>query len=182
MNNIPFQALYEDKTEGREYLMDKYSLNQLTSTRYLALGLKKRAQEPIETNIELFGGVNYNELPNSKSDTSKYLSCEAAFLYKNAICNRDIEDTRFGASYLPGTKKEVESIGNLLKSNKWDVNVTEGKNASEDKVKYLVGKNSKSIMHIATHGFAFPDKENIKKEMKLELKEVMSDIKLQIIQ
>jgi CHAT domain-containing protein len=167
MNNIPFQALNEDKTEGREYLMDKYSLNQLTSTRYLALGLKKRAEEPIETNIALFGGVNYNDLPDSKSDTSNYLSFEAAFLYKNAITNRDIEDTRSGASYLPGTKKEVENIGDLLKSNKWNVNVIEGKNASEDKVKNLVGKNSKSIMHIATHGFAFPDKENNKKRTEI---------------
>jgi CHAT domain-containing protein/tetratricopeptide (TPR) repeat protein len=169
MNNIPFQALYEDKTEGREYLMDKYSLNQLTSTRYLALGLKKRAEELIETNIALFGGVNYNDLPDSKSDTSNYLSSEAAFLYKNAITNRDIEDTRSGASYLPGTKKEVENIGDLLKSNKWDVNVIEGKNASEDKVKNLAGKNSKSILHIATHGFAFPDKENNKKRNEIGL-------------
>ena len=169
MNNIPFQALYEDKMEGREYLMDKYSLNQLTSTRYLALGLKKRAEEPIETNIALFGGVNYNDLPDSKSDTSNYLSSEAAFLYKNAIASRDLEDTRSGASYLPGTKKEVEGIADLLKSNKWDVNVIEGKNASEDKVKNLVGKNSKSIMHIATHGFAFPDKENNKKRTEIGL-------------
>ena len=169
MNNIPFQALYEDKAEEREYLMDKYSLNQLTSTRYLALGLKKRAEEPIETNIALFGGVNYNDFPDSKSDSSTNLSSEAAFLYKNAIVNRDLEDTRSGASYLPGTKKEVEGIADLLKSNKWNVNVIEGKNASEDKVKNLVGKNSKSIMHIATHGFAFPEKENNKKRTEIGL-------------
>ena len=50
-----------------------------------------------------------------------------------------------------------------------DVNVVEGKNASEDKVKNLVGKNSKSIMHIATHGFAFPDKENNKKRTEIGL-------------
>ena len=167
MNNIPFQALYEDKTEGREYLMDKYSLNQLTSTRYLALGLKKRAEEPIETNIVLFGGVNYNDLPDSKAHSSDNLSSEAAFLYKNAITNRDLEDTRSGASYLPGTKKEVENIADLLKINKWDVNVIEGKNASEDKVKNLVGKDSKSILHIATHGFAFPEKENNKKRTEI---------------
>ncbi len=163
MNNIPFQALYEDNAEGREYLLDKYSLNQLTSTRYLALGLKKRAQELIETNIALFGGVNYNDFPETKSDTPNYVSSESAFVYKNLIASRDLDDTRSGASYLPGTKKEVENIADLLKSNKWEVTTTEGKNASENKFKAFSGTNNKSILHIATHGFAFPDKEQIKR-------------------
>ncbi len=164
MNNIPFQALYGDKAEGREYLLDKYSLNQLTSTRYLALGLKKKSQEPIETNIALFGGVNYNDFPETKSDTSNYVASEAAFLYKNLIASRNLDDTRSGASYLPGTKKEVENIADLLKSNKWEVTTTEGKNASENKFKAFSGINSKSILHIATHGFAFPDKEERKRK------------------
>jgi CHAT domain-containing protein len=164
MNNIPFQALYEDNTEGREYLLDKYSLNQLTSTRYLALGLKKKSQEPIETNIALFGGVNYNDYPEIINDESNYLMSDASFLYKNSITSRDLADTRSGASYLPGTKKEVENIADLLKSSKWEVTTTEGKNASENKIKAFSGTNSKSILHIATHGFAFPDKVESKRE------------------
>ena len=170
MNNVSFQALYEDKTEGREYLIDKYSLNQLTSTRYLALGLKKRAQEPIETNIALFGGVNYNDFPEAKSDSLNPLSVEAAFLYKNVIANRSSDnDARAGAAYLPGTKKEVENIAGLLKANNWNVSIVEGKNASENKVKAFEGKNGRSILHIATHGFAFPDKDENKKKSALAL-------------
>jgi CHAT domain-containing protein len=164
MNNIPFHALYEEKSEGREYLLDKYSLNQLTSTRYLALGLKKKSQEPIKTDIALFGGVNYNDFPEINLDTSNYVASDAAFLYKNIMASRDLEDTRSGASYLPGTKKEVEGIAELLTSNKWDVFVSEGKNASEEKIKNFSGKNSKSILHIATHGFAFSDKSTKQKK------------------
>lgn len=161
LNNIPFQALYQEKDGMREYLMDKYSMNQLTSTRYLALGLKQKEQETIEPSIALFGGINYKDFPNVKTDTSNHdQSAEAAFLYKNAVVlNRDLDSSRAGASYLPGTKKEVEAIADVLKLNKWQVDVSEGKNATENKIKSLSGNNSKSILHIATHGFAFPDKE-----------------------
>ena len=160
LNNIPFQALYQEKDGAKEYLMDKYSMHQLTSTRYLALGLKQKADENIGTNIALFGGVNYNEFPTAKADTLDNIASEAAFLFKNTVAQRGIDDsTRNGARYLPGTKKEVENIAGLLKSNKWDVRVVEGKEASEGKIKSFSGSNSKSIVHIATHGFAFPDKE-----------------------
>ena len=163
LNNISFNALYQEKDGAKEYLIDKYSMQQLTSTRYLALGLKKKASETIETNIALFGGVNYNDFPNSKADTISNLSAEASFLYKNAIVNRGTEENnRAGISYLPGTKKEVENISGLLKSNNWNVTILEGKDASEDKIKSFSGINSRSIVHIATHGFAFPDKQENK--------------------
>ena len=169
LNNIPLQALYKEVNGQREYVMDKFSMNQLTSTRYLAIDLKQKEQKTIETSIALFGGVNYNDFPETKSDTSNYLASEAAFLYKNLIASRDLEDTRSGASYLPGTKKEVENIADLLKSNKWEVTTTEGKNASENKFKAFSGTNSKSILHIATHGFAFPEKEEKRKEMAFSM-------------
>jgi CHAT domain-containing protein/tetratricopeptide (TPR) repeat protein len=171
LNNIPFQALYKEENGQREYVMDKYSLHQLTSTRYLALDLKKKEQEPIESSIALFGGINYNDYPNVKTDTANHdQSTEAAFLFKNAIViNREIDSTRTGASYLPGTKKEVEIIANVLNAKKWQVDVSEGKNATENKIKSYSGSNSKAILHIATHGFAFPDKEEKRKELTFSM-------------
>jgi CHAT domain-containing protein/tetratricopeptide (TPR) repeat protein len=171
MNNIPFQALYEDKTEGREYLLDKYSLNQLTSTRYLALGLKQKEQDKIEPSIALFGGINYNDYPNAVIDTlNSEGSSEAAFLYKNAVVlNRELDSTRTGASYLPGTNKEVETIADVLKSKQWQVDISKGKNATENKIKSLSGKSSKAILHIATHGFAYPDKEEKRKDIAFRM-------------
>lgn len=162
LNNIPFHALFNIKDEKRNYVIDYYTLHQLTSTRYLALGLKQKTNEITEPNIALFGGINYNDIPTSKSDSVNELGMETAFLYKHI--NREINDSsRSGGSYLPGSKKEVDNIAELLKSKQWDVSLVEDKNASEGKVKYFSGTNSKSILHIATHGFAFPDKvENIK--------------------
>ena len=171
LNNIPFQALYKEENGQREYVMDKFTLHQLTSTRYLALGLKQKEQETIEPSIALFGGINYNDFPNAVIDTlNSDESSEAAFLYKNAIVhNRELDSTRTGASFLPGTKKEVESISDILKSKQWQVDIAEGKNASENKIKSLSGSNSKAILHIATHGFAYPDKEEKRKELAFSM-------------
>ena len=171
INNIPFQALYKEENDQREYVMDKFTLHQLTSTRYLALDLKKKEQEPIEPSIALFGGINYNDYPNAVIDTlNSEESSKAAFLYKNAIVlNRELDSTRTGASYLPGTKKEVESISDILKSKQWQVDISEGKNATENKIKSFSGKSSKAILHIATHGFAYPDKEEKRKELAFSM-------------
>ncbi len=171
LNNIPFQALYKEVNGQREYVMDNFKLHLLTSTRYLALDLKKKEQEPIDNSIALFGGINYNDYPNAVIDTSTINeSSEAAFLYKNAITlNRDLNSTRAGVSYLPGTKTEVNTIAQLLKNNNWSVDMADGKNASEKKIKSYSGNNSKSILHIATHGFAYPVKEEKKQDMALRM-------------
>lgn len=153
LNNIPFHSLYNYKDEKRNYVIDNYTLHQLTSTRYLALGLKQKVNEITEASIVLFGGINYNDMPTSKSDSVNDLAIETA----NII--RDIDDSsRSGASYLPGSKKEVDNIAELLKSKQWNVSLVDGKNASEGKLKSFSEANSKSILHIATHGFAFADK------------------------
>ena len=167
LNNIPFQALYKEENGQREYVMDKFTLHQLTSTRYLALDLKKKEQEAIEPSIALFGGINYNDYPNVITDTTNHNeSSEAAFLYKNAIVqNRNLDSTRTGAKYLPGTKKEVETIANVLTTKQWNIDISEGKNATENKIKSFSGNKSKAILHIATHGFAFPNKEEKRKDM-----------------
>ncbi len=171
LNNIPFHALYKEDNGRREYVMDNFTVHQLTSTRYLALDLKKKEQEPIGSSIALFGGINYNDYPNAVVDTLiKEQSTEATFLYQHSVVtNRDLDSTRSGASYLPGTKAEVNSIAQLLKNNNWNVDMAEGKNASENKIKSYSGNNSKSILHIATHGFAYPDKEEKKQEMALRM-------------
>ena len=171
LNNIPFQALHKKENEQIEYVMDKFTLHQLTSTRYLALGLKQKAQELIQSSIALFGGINYNDYPNAVADTTNHNeSSEAAFLYKNAIVqNRNLDSTRTGAKYLPGTKKEIETIANVLTTKQWNIDISEGKNATENKIKSLSGNNSKAILHIATHGFAFPDKEVKRKDLAFNM-------------
>ena len=51
---------------------------------------------------------------------------------------------------LPGTRKEVEKVAELLRAGRWDVETHTGKEASEALIKSV---RSPRILHIATHGF-----------------------------
>jgi len=97
--NVPFHAIYAPKGKGdevlaaktdkrgviiqneraateqnAEYLMDRYTMHQLTSTRYLAMGLKQKAKETIGNTLAMVGGVNYDYLPGSTSQRNSTLS------------------------------------------------------------------------------------------------------------
>jgi CHAT domain-containing protein len=169
LNNIPFQALYKEENGQREYVMDKFTLHQLTSTRYLALGLKQKEQETIESSIALFGGVDYDAFNHTKTDTTR-IEDQSSFVFKYVLTSRGSNDSlRSGLEYLPGTKKEVEDIALVLKQNNWNVSVSTEKNASENSIKSFSEENSKSILHIATHGFAIAEKIESKKRTSLGL-------------
>jgi CHAT domain-containing protein/Tfp pilus assembly protein PilF len=59
--------------------------------------------------------------------------------------------------YLKGTLDEATTLSNILKENGVAVNCYIGKNASEKNLKTTVNESIPSIVHIATHGFFFPD-------------------------
>ena len=128
LNNVPFHALYSQRhggdiidkdfkfpiTEtGAFYLLNKYSLHRLSSTRLLALGLKEKALEKINKSIVLFGGIDYNYFPNlyiPKYDSSKSVVC-------------GLQNDTF--PYLESSKVEVQTINNKLKSVGWQTNLYE---------------------------------------------------------
>ena len=63
--------------------------------------------------------------------------------------------SRSGIRQLPGTKKEISSIYNLLSQHDWEVDLYEQSNATENQLKNV---DSPRILHLATHGFFFPKK------------------------
>ena len=174
LNNVPFHAIYapsgkgnvitQAKTEKRGvlikseqatteqnavYLMDRYTLHELTSTRYLAMGLKEKAKEPIGTNLAMVGGVNYEFLPGSTSTPKKNK--------KNKNEARSNASSSGNLAYLEGTKIEVAQINQQATTATWRTKLIESNNATEENLTYLEGKHAKSIIHIATHGYAFPE-------------------------
>jgi len=66
--------------------------------------------------------------------------------------------------YLPGSLSETEKINGFLNSKKFGVNYFKQNNASEEIFKEKIG--SSSFVHIATHGFFFPDPEQVKQEFE----------------
>jgi CHAT domain-containing protein len=172
--NVPFHAIYSPKGKGdemmaaktdkrgvvlesehviaesnSEFLIDRYSLLQLTSTRYLAMGLKQKSKEPIGNTMAMVGGVNYDYLPGSTASSKKN--------------KKDKKASRSGASssgklnYLEGTKTEVEQINNQVSTAKWQTKLIENNEAIEENITKLEAKEAKGILHLATHGYAFPE-------------------------
>jgi CHAT domain-containing protein len=172
--NVPFHALYAPKGKGDEvlaaktdkrgviiqnekatteqnanYLMDRYTLHQLTSTRYLAMGIKQKEKEKIGNNIAMVGGVNYDYLLGTQIASKK--------TKKNKNASRSSESAFGKLAYLEGTKTEVEQIASSVTQNNWQATLLENNDATEEKIIKLENKEAKSILHIATHGYAFPE-------------------------
>jgi CHAT domain-containing protein/Flp pilus assembly protein TadD len=172
--NIPFHALYAQKENGdqkveqktskrgvivqsekvkteikAEYLIDRYTLHQLTSTRYLAMGLKQKSQEPISKSIAMVGGVNYDFL-NSKDAKPKKQKGKSN-------STRSSQSASGKLAYLEGTKLETETIKDSVQAKEWKIEMFSSNDATEDNLVRLEGRHAKSILHIATHGYAFPE-------------------------
>jgi CHAT domain-containing protein len=69
-------------------------------------------------------------------------------------------------NYLPGTLNETENIQTFLNKKKHTVTCLSASNASENNFKEQA--NNAGILHISTHGFFYPDPEQVKAEMKAE--------------
>lgn len=166
LNKIPFAALYSKKNGGDEvtydkktkkivsktesganYLMNRYTLHQLTSTRYLAMGIKEKSMNKIDKSIALIGGVNYDYLPGVKKKTVKK---------EMLLATREANFTQ-PLGYLAGTKLEVDAISKQMQNNGWETTLLENDSATEDNVIKYENQTAKGILHIATHGFAFPN-------------------------
>jgi CHAT domain-containing protein len=65
-------------------------------------------------------------------------------------------------NYLPFSEEEVEQIKNSGTKNLFPVTLISGEQATEESLKELQGKRSPAVLHIATHGFFFPDPEQQK--------------------
>ena len=147
--NVPFHSFSVPREkEGQRYLMDKYTLHQLISTRYLAMGLKDKQKERIAPSISIVGGVNYDYLPGSSNDV---------LINSNLANTRDLGSASLKVRFLPGTVKEAKAIESVLSKNRWETTYLQGGNAKEERLTEFSHNNAKGIMHIATHGYAFPE-------------------------
>ncbi len=156
---ISFAALAVNSSET---LSDRYRLVQLNTTATVV----ERTVHNITASgrLVLYGGVEYDV----DSTAMKLSSLQYS---GNGVASRSLTDDygRDGVkefTYLFGTGKEVAGISRLANQNKYQVSLEEGKNASEESFKALSGKNSPVILHIATHGFFFPDPKNNNKDDK----------------
>lgn len=126
LHQVAFAALPYRRTAGKasQYLIDHYQIKQVSSTRQIAIASTDVSYQSIHS-AQLYGGIQYD----STSSVS-------------------------GAwSFLPGTKREVEQIGQFIGPKAL---IISSNKATETRLKDVSGQ-SPEVLHMATHGFSFPE-------------------------
>jgi CHAT domain-containing protein/tetratricopeptide (TPR) repeat protein len=169
-----------EKKLGDSFLIDKYELHQLTTTKYLAdINFNKSTR--METTICLVGGINYNIIPKRLPEKEKIIKTNTV-VYANNIhrellsqYSKNSKTTRIETeiSYLPGTMQEINNIDSILSVHHWKTTVRTATDASEQQLKSDWSLQSSGIIHIATHGFSFPEVNEVDSEsIKLQPKKL----------
>lgn len=129
----------------------RYNIYRLSSTRNL---LDSSGAHQKQSAV-LFGGLNYDTSTDEMVSVSRSLPSR---VYSSSSYDGPIPSTRKGWSYLPGTYSEVTKISDILDVKHINNQVITGMNGTEEVFKNVC-LDTPSILHIATHGFYFSEKE-----------------------
>jgi len=107
----------------------------------------------------LSGGIRYDTDSSLLSLANQNIALRSTELSGAPVFHPDSSATRAGdLNYLPATATEVLEIGQMLRAANFSTKVDTGFYASEEAVRSLgIGKPSPRIIHLATHGYFFPD-------------------------
>ena len=134
-------------------LADRYQLNSLTSTRQLVA-----SQDTIGSNglsAAIFGGIRYDVDSTFMRDTIQQNQLEDLAL---SPLERTEQEPGQNWSFLSGTDREANEIGEIILQQEGAVIVFKGYAATEESFKALSRQGaSPRIIHLATHGYFYPD-------------------------
>ncbi len=163
VENVYFSPTGAFFNTGIEYLPDdmginfcnKYNTFRLSSTKELVIHRVRTLRK-----AALFGGANFDLLPSN--DTLSFQQESHDSIRTVSFDSLQLDGLRGGSvasgfSYLPGTKKEVDTISKLLVDSNIAADLYTGDNAKESAFKRLSGTNI-GIIHVATHGFYYTKK------------------------
>lgn len=144
LSRINLSAIYD----GVQRLSEKYDFYEVSTTAII--GERMKTRDTNNGKIIIYGDVNYNE----DTETME----QVAYSYKTyspgtQLATRSI--SRGSWDLLPGTKDEIDSISNIVRSKVNSLQVYNMNNANEESFKAL-NRKSPDIIHIATHGFFYP--------------------------
>ena len=133
-------------------LADKYELIELGSTRQLVIPIKAKI---VNNDAILFGGILYEK----DSSIQRNEQIVVSRTKEEKSFNKDTILRGGSWTYLPYSEIEVNSVGEIMKNSGINVKLKKGYEATEESFKSIGGKlhPSPKILHIATHGYFFPD-------------------------
>ncbi len=138
-------------------LSDRFDLVALGSSRQL---VATQVQPPAHTPAVVFGAIQY-EMDSSSITSSIDYVCPGN---NRGLSFNQTDSTLRGDTwnYLKWSEKEVENVRAALSGAGVDARIIKGRQATEESFKQIgQGGPSPRILHISTHGYFFPDPENI---------------------
>lgn len=143
---------------NRQILAEKHHFIQVSSAAQIA-DYDFTFLDPTDK-IVLYGGIDFNAHTSTvKKNNYNYTVARNA----NRVASLDIKRYAPVFSYLMATVREVDNIYKLDFRHKYNITVLKGNSATEESFKFLDGGNSPAVIHLATHGFFFPDPGGFKK-------------------
>lgn len=139
-----------------ETLADQYNLVALNSTRQLVI---PKEIENKNNEIILMGGIEY-EIDSTQLQSEEVLASRS----RGFTAFENLDTTLRGGEwrYLPGTDQEIRSLGRILNDSDFKIETKKGFDATEEYFKSLEvdqmnNTYSPTVIHLATHGYFFPD-------------------------
>jgi CHAT domain-containing protein len=147
-------------TPNGNTLTEKHRLTILGSTRQLVVPPVSTTQQ--SATVQLYGGIQYDATPTLVANTPSKPEDLAARRGPDITQN---DSTLRGENwnYLRWTEVEVNTAADLMKTKGITPTLKKGSQATEESFKALgTTAPSPRILHLATHGFFFPDPKESK--------------------
>ena len=156
LHQIPIESL---PIGDGKIMSDVYNMHRLSSTRELV----KKKKEMKYTKATLYGGLNYDMTDDELLSASQTYIKDASTEY--FVSRGLLEDSIRGYKWdnLSNTQQEVDYISDLMKKNQITTQTYKGNKGNEESFKALSGCEY-NIIHLATHGFFYPDEEAKEKD------------------
>lgn len=154
LNNIGIEYLVD--MDGKHLISQKRNYYRLTSTREL---VKKNGDNMMRDAI-VYGGIRYDITPKSHLTGTESDEEKKTMVAERISTTIDSLTATRGIKwdFLPGTKAEAEAISSTMTANSVKNELIEGEDGTEESFKALSGDN-RDVIHIATHGFYWTDRE-----------------------
>ena len=150
-NKISLNSLYNK--DSNQFLLDEVDLRMLSSTRELLENPTTALRVGYQPIAYLLGFPDYRHSGSYPKNTQETTP-------GTEVTSISFKDSAFYRTQayeyipLPGTKKEVNSIHNLLRRADWRTRKLIGQEASEANIKQVAVPD---VLHFATHGFFLSD-------------------------
>jgi len=135
---------------------DCWQMYRLSSTRQLAVSQPRRSLQ----NATIYGGINYMR----QADAQAAAQADTVSLAMLPDSLRQV-----GIEYLPATLTEARNIADQLQENGIQISLLTGGEGTEEAFRQQVAGSPTQLLHIATHGFYWTERQAERKASKDKL-------------